>query len=277
MDKYALLREALISQGVLCSRELYEAPIAPRDIVTLAHTIDYYDAVVNGSLSPQNIRRIGIPWSPELVKRIMASIGGAISAGRDALSSGISGNLSGGTHHAQADRGQGFCYLNDIAVVIKHFLQTNQIKKAAIVDLDAHQGNGNSSILGGLPEVFILSIHGGKSFPYHKVPSTLDISLSEYAIDKEYLPLLRKALPEVLSFQPDILFYIAGVDPLINDRFGKLALSIEGLAERDHLVISSCKNESIPISLALGGGYAVPIEKTIQAHVQTYKIAKQVF
>ncbi len=277
MEKYRLVRESLLEKGVLNQNELYEPEIVSPEVVTLAHTRKYVESICNGTIEPKAMRRIGFPWSPSLVTRSLASVGGALCAAKEALESGISGNLAGGTHHALINAGEGYCVFNDIAVVILYLLKHKKIRRAAIVDLDVHQGNGNSAILGQQKEVFIFSMHGEKNYPFHKVASTLDIGLADNTSDDEYLALLKEALPKVFDFGPEIVFFQAGVDPLKEDVLGRLALSKRGLADRDRLVLSECQKRSIPISLALGGGYAKPIELTIVAHTQTYQIAKEIF
>jgi acetoin utilization deacetylase AcuC-like enzyme len=277
MEKYRLVRLGLLGEGLLCEEELLEPSLATREAVTLAHAPEYFDAIYNGTIDPKAMRRIGFPWSRSLVVRSLASVGGALSAAEEALRSGVSGNLAGGTHHALADSGEGFCVFNDIAVVILHLLEQGSIKRAAIVDLDVHQGNGNSAILGDRQDVFIFSMHGEKNYPFRKVPSTLDIDLADGTGDEEYLFHLQTALPVVFEFRPDIVFYQAGVDPLKEDVLGRLSLSMAGLASRDRLVLSECKRHAIPVSLALGGGYAKPIELTVEAHIQTYRILKEIF
>jgi acetoin utilization deacetylase AcuC-like enzyme len=277
VKKYLSLKHELLSQGVLIDRELYASSPVSREIALLAHTPGYYDAVIEGSLDHRMIRQIGLPWSHALVERVLASIGSAIDSSHEALVSGISGHLSGGTHHAFADQGRGFCIFNDLAITILHLLDERLIQRAAIIDLDAHQGNGNSAILGNRSDVFIFSMHGEKSYPYRKVPSTLDIDLPQNVEDNLYLSLLKDAIPRVLESKPDIIFYLAGVDPLREDRLGKMSLSMRGLAHRDQMVLEACYRHQIPVSIAMGGGYAQPIDHTVMAHVQTYKIAKQTY
>ena len=176
-----------------------------------------------------------------------------------------------------SDQGMGYCVFNDLAVAILDLLTAKKISRTAIIDLDVHQGNGNAAILGSYPQVFTFSMQGQKNYPYRKVPSTLDINLPDGTTDKEYLDHLISALPAIFDFRPDIIFYLAGVDPLKEDRLGRLSLSMEGLGDRDWYVLEQCQRQSIPLCLVMGGGYAVPIELTVQAHVQTYKIAKEIF
>lgn len=277
MAKYAMLHTALVAEGILKPAELIPAEPAARAQVTAAHTPDYFDAFVSGTLAPDIIREIGIPWSPEFVQRTLASMGGSIAAARQAMRDGFSGNLAGGTHHALADRGGGFCVFNDIAIVSNLLLQEGAARRIAVVDLDVHQGNGTASILAGEPRVFLFSMHGQKNYPFRKVPSTLDIGLPDSATDEEYLAALQNGLDEVPSFSPDLIIYQAGVDPLASDRLGRLNLTMEGLAQRDRMVLQQCLNTRIPVVMLMGGGYAKPIEDTVLAHVQSYRVARQVF
>ncbi len=275
--KYSLLREQLLAQGILSPDELHPSPLALREAVILAHTPEYFDAIYTGTIDPKIMRQIGLPWSFELVLRSLASVGGSLCAADAALESGFSGNLAGGTHHAMADGGQGYCVFNDIAVVILNLLERRQIDRAAVIDLDVHQGNGDAAILGGRPEVFTFSMHGQKNFPFRKVASTLDIGLQDNAGDEEYLVALERSLPEVFAFEPNLVIYQAGVDPLAEDHLGRLSLTLAGLEARDRLVLNECKRRYIPVCLTMGGGYAQPIERTVEAHVQTYQVAKEVF
>jgi acetoin utilization deacetylase AcuC-like enzyme len=223
------------------------------------------------------MKRIGFPWSIDLYERSRATVGGAISAARAALKDGISGNLAGGTHHAHADRGEGFCVFNDIAVAAKILKSENLAQRIAIIDLDVHQGNGNSSILAHDKDIFILSLHGEKNYPYKKISSTLDIGFEDGTKDAEYLLKLKEALDVVLDFDPDFIFYQMGVDPLKEDILGNLHLTFEGLMERDRMVLSAAKEREIPISLALGGGYAKPIELTVVAYANTYRVVRELW
>lgn len=277
MEKYRMLREKLLAEGILQPNELYEPELPARETITLAHSPQYYDAFADGSVDPKIIRRIGLPWSRELFFRSLASVGGAIGSARSALESGIGGNLAGGTHHAFSDYGEGFCVFNDFAVVILHLIKCGMIHRAAIIDLDVHQGNGNSSILGHNPDVFIFSMHGEKNYPFTKVASTIDIELPDGTGDEEYLTLLKKNLHVIFESKPDIVLYQAGVDPLKEDSLGRLSLTKQGLMERDRLVLCECKNRGIPVSLGLGGGYSKPIMHTVEAYVGTYRVAKALF
>ncbi|MCS6988671.1 MAG: histone deacetylase [Chloroherpetonaceae bacterium] len=277
MEKYRLIRLALLRDGVLRDDELAEPPMPSAETLTLAHAPDYVQAVTNGTLTEFQIRKIGFPYSAALVRRSYATVGGALAAAEEALRNGISGNLAGGTHHAFADSGEGYCVFNDLAVVTNHLISVQKVKRVAIIDLDVHQGNGNAAILGGRSDVFIFSMHGAKNYPFRKVPSTLDIDLPDGTGDKDFLAILKDCLPKVFAFKPDIVLYQAGVDPLKEDALGRLALTLEGLQERDRLVLKACRKHGIPVSLALGGGYAQPIDLTVEAHVGTYKAVRETF
>ncbi|NMB87135.1 MAG: histone deacetylase [Chloroflexi bacterium] len=275
--KYALLRQELLQQNILQERELIPATHIAPEIVTLAHTQAYFNSILDGSIDDRSMRQIGIPWSPELVRRSLSSVGGSLQAAQDALRQGIAGNLGGGTHHAMADQGRGFCVFNDLAIVSLYWLQNQIVRKIAIIDLDVHQGDGNAALLGKNPHVFTFSMHGAKNYPFHRVPSTLDIDLPDGTQDQEYLAALENALPRVLAFRPEIIFYLAGVDPLAEDRLGRLQLSMQGLAQRDYLVLNACRSNQIPVAIVMGGGYAQPIEHTARAHAQTYRVAKEIY
>jgi acetoin utilization deacetylase AcuC-like enzyme len=277
MQKYKMLRQALLDSGVLGEHELFEAEMATREMVLLAHTEEYVDGVLNNTLPRLIQRRIGFPWSEKLVERSLATVGGAYLTACEALESGISGNLAGGTHHALPDAGEGFCVFNDQAIALLQLFKERKIESAAIVDLDVHQGNGNSAILGGRDDIFIFSMHGAKNYPFKKVPSTLDIELADGTSDDEFLTILEKNLPKVFKSSPEIIFYQAGVDPLKEDTLGRISMTSAGLKERDRMVFKECFSRGIPVSMAMGGGYANPIELTVQQHVETYRALKEVY
>jgi acetoin utilization deacetylase AcuC-like enzyme len=277
MEKYRMLRDALLAEGVLRPDELYEAH--PIDLPTLlrAHDGEYVRGFIDGTVDPRIVRRIGIPWSEAFVRRSLASVGGTVAAARAALAEGIAGNLAGGTHHAFIDRGEGYCVFNDIAVATLALLDEGKVRRVAVVDLDVHQGNGTAAILGDRREVFTLSIHARKNYPFEKVASTLDLAVEDGTGDDEYLALLGEALIRVLAFDPEIIFYQAGVDVLAADWLGRLSMTHDGVMRRDRMVIASALLHEIPIVLTLGGGYARPITETVRAHVGTYRAAKLVF
>lgn len=278
MQKYSGIREGLFRLGILSAGEMEESPLAERSVLELVHTAEYLGRLFSGALTEREVRRLGFPWSEELLVRSRASVGGTWAAARWALAHGIGGNLAGGTHHAFADHGEGFCVFNDIAVAIRALQAERRISRALVVDLDVHQGNGTAQIFENDSSVFTFSMHGANNFPFHKTKSSLDVALEDGTGDEAYLAALAEHLPKVLRLaDPDIVFYQAGVDPLADDSLGRLALSAEGLRLRDELVCQKSLESQLPIVLTLGGGYAQPIEKSIQAHIETYRAARESF
>jgi len=274
ISKYSLIRELLAGDGFYC----FEcAPLADAAIVKLAHEPDYVEAFLNGKLTPHAIRRIGFPWSEGLVKRSLGSVGGTLAATAEALATGWGGNLAGGTHHAFASEGSGFCVFNDIAVAILRSRSEGRIHRAAVIDLDVHQGDGTAHIFEHDPHVLTTSIHCRVNFPFHKQRSKIDIELPEGAGDKQYLEALASLLPEVLRWGPEIVFYQSGVDGLASDALGRLKLSHEGLCRRDRTVMEAARDRAIPFVITLGGGYSKPIELTALAHANTFRTAAGVF
>ncbi len=273
--KYALLRAQLHAAG---QYRLEPAPHATRADLELAHDPDYVQRFLAGSIDERSMRRIGFPWSKELVQRTLASVGGTLAACRDALESGFGGNLAGGTHHAFAGYGSGFCVFNDIAVAILALRRDGRgIERAAILDLDVHQGDGTASIFEHGPGVLTVSIHAANNFPFRKQTSQIDIGLPDGTGDEQYLAALREILPGIASFRPGLLIYQSGVDTLAGDRLGRLALTHPGLIQRDLLVFEFSRRHSIPIAVTLGGGYADPISRTVEAHANTFHTAARIF
>jgi len=278
MPKYRLLRERLVSEGVLGAQELQESDVIDRPSLLLAHTPEYLDAVFSGTLSEPEQRRLGFSWSEALVARSRASVFGTVAAARAALRDGVAGNLAGGTHHAHADRGTGFCVFNDIAVAARMLQREGLIERAAVVDLDVHQGDGTAAIFAGDDSVFTFSMHGAKNFPFRKQRSSLDVELADGCGDSEYIAALEEHLETVLDrARPDVLFFQAGVDPLEHDLLGRLKLTRTGLRLRDRIVASASRDRGIPLVLTLGGGYARPIALSVDAHVGTWREARGVF
>ncbi|WP_426749364.1 histone deacetylase family protein [Myxococcus sp. Y35] len=278
MEKYRLLREALLERGVLAPDALTESTPCPREDLERVHTPRYLDALFQGTLTEDELRRLGFPWSPALVRRFAAAVAGTIGAARAALHDGIGGNLSGGTHHGFPDHGEGFCVFNDIAVAIRVLQASHAIRRAVVVDLDVHQGNGTAAVFTGDDSVFTFSMHGEKNFPFRKQPSHLDVGLPDGTGDAAYLDALALHLPEVLDRAgADILFFQAGVDPLAEDALGRLSLTQAGLRERDRWVLQAARQRGLPVVLTLGGGYARPLSATIDAHVGTYEVARVLF
>lgn len=278
MEKYRLLRELLLERGVISPDQLRASVPISREDLERVHTPRYLDALWTGPLSEAELRRLGFPWSEELLVRSCASVGGTVGAARAALEDGISGNLAGGTHHAFPDHGEGYCVFNDIAVAIRVLQAERRIQRAVVVDLDVHQGNGTAAVFEGDDSVFTFSIHGEHNFPFRKQRSSRDVGLPDGMDDRAYLDVLSTHLPEVLEAAgADILFYQAGVDPLAEDSLGRLSLTHSGMRERDRLVLEAAWHRGLPIVLTLGGGYAKPITATLEAHVGTYETARSVF
>lgn len=276
--KYARIRERLVAEGTLAQDCISEPALASREEILLIHTADYHDRFVAGQLSARELRRLGLPWSEALVRRSRFSVAGTMAAAHQALQDGVSANLGGGTHHAFADHGEGFCVFNDIAVAIDRLRAEGRIHRAAVIDCDVHQGNGTAAIFASEPEVFTLSLHGEKNYPLIKQQSTIDVALADGTEDEEYLHLLQESLAPVLErFRPDIIFYQAGVDPLREDRLGRLALTQEGLLQRDELIFKACRSLSLPCVITLGGGYGRKVEDTVEAHCNTVRKACEIF
>jgi acetoin utilization deacetylase AcuC-like enzyme len=274
MAKYSRLRERLLAEGIVAPEDLHEAPLASLDDLRLVHDPGYVDAVANGTVLPAIQRRIGFPWSPQMVERSRRSVGATIAAARAALDDGMAANLAGGTHHAFADRGEGFCVFNDVAVGVRVLQRERHANRVAIVDLDVHQGNGTAAIFSGDPSVFTFSMHGDKNFPFKKEVSDLDVPLADGTGDDEYLSLLRTHLPEVLNrHQPDFVFYLAGADPFEGDRLGRLKLTIEGLRRRDEIVMAACTTARLPVAISMSGGYATDVDEIVTIHANTIRTA----
>lgn len=276
MTKYTLLRERLLASGLVAPAELCESEPIDIAALRLAHTDAYVDAMIDGTLAPADERRLGFPWSEALILRSRASVYGTVAAARQALADGVAGNLAGGTHHAFADRGAGFCVFNDIAIAIRALQRERRIARAAVIDLDVHQGDGTAAIFEGDDSVFTLSLHGAKNFPFRKQRSRLDVELPDGCGDTEYLSRLEQPLAGALE-GAEIVFFQAGVDPLKEDALGRLDLTLDGLRRRDRLVLEAAKARRLPVVLTLGGGYARPLELSIEAHAGTYREARAVF
>ena len=275
MDKYRLVPERLLVEGILTPDVIVEPqPIAPGDILRV-HTPAYVHAFINGTLERKAMLRLGLPWSQELVHRAFAVIGGTLGAARAALRDGIAANLAGGTHHAFADHGEGYCVFNDLVIVLRRLRADGCISRALIIDLDVHQGNGTAALCQTDPDTFTFSMHGENNYPAHKEQSSWDIALPDGTTDEQYLGLLEESLPVLLQqARPDLILYQAGVDVLRGDRFGKLALSMAGVGERDRFVCAFARRAGIPLVVTLGGGYARDINRIVTAHCQTVRAAK---
>lgn len=274
MSKYRLVRELLSKDGFFA----FEcAPKADPSVIALAHDKAYVQDFLSGTLTAAAIRRIGFPWSDGLVNRTLASVGGTMHATLDAFANGWGGNLAGGTHHAFKGEGSGFCVFNDIAVSIQWLRFQGRIRRAAILDLDVHQGDGTAQIFEDDLDVLTVSLHCRSNFPFRKQRSKIDVDLNDNLADEEYLRALDQVLPRVFAFEPEILYYQSGVDGLVSDRLGKLSLTHAGLKERDRRVMAAACAHQIPFVVTLGGGYSEPIDLTAEAHANTFRTAHEIF
>lgn len=273
--KFELVRDRLLAEGTLAPPEIVEPRPAPIADVLLVHTEDYVTRLRAGSLTPRELRRLGLPWSKALVRRSFLATGGTLAAARAALANGgIASNLAGGTHHAFPERGEGFCVLNDVAVAIRALRRDELIERAAVVDCDVHQGNGTATIFEGDASVYTFSVHGAKNYPVFKARSSLDVELPDGTGDEEYLRTLAEHLPRVFAHRPDIVFYLGGADPYAGDKLGRLSLSIAGLRARDEFVLSECASRGVPVATVMSGGYAAEIDDTVEIHCHTIRAAK---
>jgi acetoin utilization deacetylase AcuC-like enzyme/tRNA(Arg) A34 adenosine deaminase TadA len=278
IQKYRLVRERLLADGTLTPADLLEPTLADPADILLTHTKAYWKRLGTGTLSEAAIRRLGLPWSEALVARARSSVQGTLTAARIAIRERVAANLGGGTHHAFADRGEGYCVLNDVAVAIRVLQRDAWMQRMAVIDCDVHQGNGTAAIFAEEPDVFTFSIHGENNFPLRKVPGSLDIALPDGTGDAEYLAALTPAISRILEeFCPGLVFYQAGVDPLVGDRFGRFQVSRDGLRRRDRLVLQACRDADIPVVVTLGGGYNRELDQTVEAHCDTIRIAKEIW
>jgi len=272
VEKFALVRAHLVSELEIEAGEIVEPAPAPREDLLRAHTPEYLDDL-EALRWTHRTRMSELPLTAEIVRAYRLAAGGTTLAARGALERGCGINLGGGFHHASADRAEGFCYLNDLAVAVRVLQHEGRIRRAAVVDLDVHQGNGTARIFGGDDSVFTLSIHQESNYPVPKAASTLDVGLADRAGDEEYLRRLDPALEAVWSFGPEIVLYQAGADPYVEDQLGGLALTLGGLEARDRRVLESCALRGIPVVVTLGGGYALRVEDTVRIHARTCRIA----
>ncbi len=277
MKKYSMLRERVERSGICKNGEL-RAPHAVTDEEILrAHNPGYLEKVVAGTLTDQEMRRIGFPWSQRMVERSRRASGGTLDAARIALSEGIATNLAGGTHHAFADHGEGFCVLNDSAIAARALLAEGLVQKVVVLDTDVHQGNGTAAIVRGDARVFTFSIHGAKNYPFHKEESDLDAPLPDGASDDAFLLALGERLERVLDLEDwNLAIFLAGADPFEGDKLGRLRVTKSGLAERDRMVLQGCRERGIPVAVTMAGGYAREVEDTVDIHFQTVKRASDV-
>jgi acetoin utilization deacetylase AcuC-like enzyme len=278
MEKYELLPEQLLYEGVITENNLFQPALLDEHDILRVHTKGYLAKLLDGSLNKSEARKIGFPFSQELLLRERVINQGTIDCAYFALEFGVSMNIAGGTHHAYSDRGEGFCILNDQAIAAQHLIDNRVCKRVLIVDLDVHQGNGTAEIFSSSRDVFTFSMHGAKNYPLRKEKSYLDIALDDGSTDEDYLPLLETNLTKLVSFiKPDFIFYQSGVDVLDSDKLGRLSLTINGCKRRDELVFRKAFNNQIPIVACMGGGYSTRIQDIVEAHANTFKVANEIY
>ena len=275
-SKYRLVRDKLLESQLASAADFLEPQPAEDTDVLLVHTADWVRKLKNGTLAPWEIARMEVPYSPELVRAVWLATGGSILAGRQALADGVAFNLGGGFHHAFPGHGEGFCAIHDVAIAIRKLQAEDAIARAMTVDLDVHHGNGTAWIFARDSSVFTFSMHQEHNYPFEKPPSDLDVNLPDGCEDEPYLRLLRENLRHALStFRPDLIYYLAGADPYREDQLGGLALTQEGLRERDRIVFATARDHNVPVAVALAGGYARRLADTVAIHAGTVQAALQ--
>jgi acetoin utilization deacetylase AcuC-like enzyme len=274
MSKYSLLKDLLLAEGIIAAGDILQPEPLDAPTLQLVHTPEYLAKLASSGLSAAEQRRLGLPWSEALWQRSRLASAGTLLAARTALDQGLAANLAGGTHHAFADHGEGFCVLNDVAIAVRRLQAERLIERAAVIDLDVHQGNGTAAIFDADDEVFTFSMHGERNYPLAKMRSNLDVPLKDGVGDAEYLEALQRHLPSVLDrANADLVFYLAGVDVAAGDRYGKLALTEEGIRQRDRRVIESVRSRGLPLSIVLAGGYAATRARTAELHAHVFREA----
>jgi len=278
MAKYDLLPQQLVYEGTVSEASFF-APerLLIKDLL-LTHTFEFWQKLQAQELSTKEIRAIGFPLSPKLVERGLHIAQGTLSCARYAQRDGVSLNIAGGTHHSFADKGEGFCVFNDIAIAINVMLKEEEISKAVVIDLDVHQGNGTAKLFEHEPKVYTLSFHGARNYPTRKMRSDFDLGFEDKTEDEFYLAEVARIIPKVLDEQqPDIVFYLSGVDVLEVDKLGRLNLSLQGCRERDRLVLQACYARNLPVAVSMGGGYAERLATIVDAHANTFRIARELY
>ena len=278
MIKYELIPEQLIRENTCSTDNFFEPGIISDELVLHTHEDEYFQRFKNIKLSKKEIREIGFPLTKGLVERELTIAQGTIECTKYSIEHGISMNIAGGTHHAFYDRGEAFCMLNDQAIAANYLIKKKLAERIMIIDLDVHQGNGTASIFKSNPEIFTISFHGKKNYPFRKEKSDVDIEFEDNTDDELYLKKLKKHIPSLIeNFKPDFVFYLSGVDVLNNDKLGRLALSIDGCKERDKFILELCKANSIPIQVSMGGGYSELLRNIIEAHSNTFRLAQEIY
>jgi len=278
MIKYDLIPEQLLYEGTISESNIFSPEILDENELLGIHDDSYWFKLKHGQLSKEEVRKMGFPYSEELVTRELVILQGSIDCAKYALRHGVALNVAGGTHHAFRDRGEGFCLLNDIAVAANYLLKKKLARQILVVDLDVHQGNGTAKIFADNDRVFTFSMHGGKNYPLKKEQSDLDVPLPDGIDDKRYLQLLRNNLPAIIdNTQPDFIFYQSGVDVLSTDKLGRLGLSQDGCKSRDRFVLELCKKHHIPVAISMGGGYSEKLSDIVEAHANTFRLAAELY
>ncbi len=278
MLKYELIPEQLLYEGSISTQNLFAPAICPDEVVLWTHHADYLEKLHRQTLSAKEQRHIGFPQSPALTQRELVIAQGTIDCCQYAIEYGVAMNVAGGTHHAFADHGEGFCLLNDFAVAANYLLHHQLAHKILIIDLDVHQGNGTARLFEKEPRVFTFSMHGDHNYPFHKEKSDLDIALKDGTNDSIYLPLLENTLQTLINqLQPDFAFFLSGVDILDTDKFGKLKVSMQGCRLRDEIVFRTLQRHGIPCTVAMGGGYSPDVKTIVEAHCNTFRAALDIY
>jgi len=278
MAKYELIPEQLLYEGAVKPENFFHPGALTEDVALLTHTKEYWDKLLHATLSAREERAIGFPISEKFIERGRHISQGTLECALYALQYGCALNVAGGTHHAFADRGEGFCCLNDQAVAANYLLNNGLAKRILVVDLDVHQGNGTAAIFQKEPRVFTFSMHGERNYPLRKEQSSLDIGLPDGMDDAPYLRILSDTLPRIADeFQPDFVFYQSGVDILETDKFGRLNISRAGCRARDHFVLDYCRRNRLPVAVSMGGGYSPRIADIVEAHANTFRVAGEIF
>lgn len=278
MEKYELVPEQLLHEGTLLESDFFHPERLSEEQILRTHDEEYWVKLRDGDLSRHEIRAMGFPFHPSLVERGRHIAHGTLECAYHAMNDGVALNIAGGTHHAYRDRGEGFCLFNDIAIAATELLHSETFERIMVVDLDVHQGNGTAKIFQDEPRVFTLSMHGAHNYPLRKERSDMDVPLVDGLQDQEYLELLRASLPEAVNaFDPQMVFYLSGVDVLKTDKLGRLGMTREGCKQRDRYVFEFFQNRSIPVAVSMGGGYSHEIRDIIEAHANTFRVAKELY
>jgi acetoin utilization deacetylase AcuC-like enzyme len=278
MEKYDLIPQQLIREGIIQADNLFTPGLLGWETASTVHSADYLYKLKHLTLSPSEIRKTGFPLSAKLVQRELHIMDGTVQAALFALEYGVALNVAGGTHHAFTNRGEGFCLLNDVAIAAQYLLNSKLAKQILVIDLDVHQGNGTAEIFRHEPRVFTFSMHSANNYPMHKEQSDLDIGLPDGTDDNTYLTTLYAKLPQLIEqVRPDFVFFNSGVDVLAGDKIGRLGLSMAGCKERDAFVLRTCKACGIPVTIAMGGGYSAKLAHIVDAHVNTFRLAAELY